>query len=492
MTDHVRARVISSSPPHPAYEGPQDELFDWQKWRRYAAFSFGSVRRRPFLFAFVFCGMVLLAAAALAVLPKTYEVESRLLAQKNPVLAVRADANQMDQPTRAAAETIIRRENLQALISQTELLQEWPKRRAPSLRFKDWLLRLLKRQTSEQELSEGLTGLLEKNLTVWTTPDGTVVIKLHWPDALMAYRLVDAAEQNFLEKRHVLEISTIAEQISIYEGHAAKLKNDIEAEVAELERMRQDSAPRRSAAPAPRPRTRIDPDVLNLRVTLEGKRRAIADLEEARRRHFSELQTRLAEQRAVYSENHPMLLDLQRSIDSLRQESPQLSALREEERELRRQLAELPGGGEGTMPGAPEIPPDLFRGGDEHSSVEYARAQLRYAAQQYAAMRERIDSARIDLDTARAAFKYRYSVVIPPQVPRGPIKPKAPLVMAGAIIAGLFLALFATTFADLRAGVVLKHWQLEDLLGHPGTIVAVRLPWPPPSDQLPPSQSPRT
>jgi len=489
MTEHVRARVISPSP-HPEYEG-HDELFDWQKWRRYAVFSLGSVRRRPFLFAIVFCGMVLLSAGALAVLPKTYEVESRLLAQKNPVLAVRADANQMDQPTRAAAETITRRENLHDLIRQTELVQEWSKRRAPILRFKDWVLRALKRETSEKELEEGLTGLLEKNLTVWTTPDGTVVIKLHWPDALMAYRLVDAAEQNFLEKRHVLEISTIAEQISIFEGHAATLKNDIEAQVAELERMRRDSTPKRAASPAPRPRTRIDPDVVNLRVTLDGKRRAIADLEESRRRHFVDLQTRLAEQRAVYSENHPIVLDLQRSLDALRQESPQLSALRQEERELRRQLAELPGGGEGAMPAAPEIPPDLFRGGDEHSSVEYARAQLRYAAQQYAAMRERIDSARIDLDTARAAFKYRYSVVIPPQVPRGPIKPKTPLVMAGAVIAGLVLALFATTFADFRAGVVLKHWQLEDLLGRPGTIVDVRLPWPPP-DQLPSPESPRT
>ena len=47
MTDHVRARVISSSPPHPAYEGPQDELFDWQKWRRYAAFSLGYASPSP-------------------------------------------------------------------------------------------------------------------------------------------------------------------------------------------------------------------------------------------------------------------------------------------------------------------------------------------------------------------------------------------------------------------------------------------------------------
>src|SRR6266446_2201699 len=88
---------------------------------------------------------------------------------------------------------------------------------------------------------------------------------------------------------------------------------------------------------------------------------------------------------------------------------------------------------------APAIPADLFRdlATDEDSSVEYARAQLQYAAQQYAAMRGRIDAARIDLDTARAAFKYRYSVVTPPQMPRGPIKPKTPLVMFAAVIAGL-------------------------------------------------------
>ena len=40
-----------------------------------------------------------------------------------------------------------------------------------------------------------LRGFLEKRLSVWTTADGTVTIRLQWPDAQMAYRLVDAAEQ---------------------------------------------------------------------------------------------------------------------------------------------------------------------------------------------------------------------------------------------------------------------------------------------------------
>jgi hypothetical protein len=489
MIEDLQARAIPRPPAEPAYQGPHEELFDWQKVHRYAVFCLGSIRRRPLLFALVSAGMFLLAAGVLAVLPKTYEVESRLLAQKSPLLAVRADSNQMDSPTRAAAETIIRRDNLLALIQQTDLVQEWPKRRAPIQRLKDSVLRLLKLAPTEKELTEGLTLLLEKRLTVWTTPDGTVVIRVHWPDAVMAYRLVDAAQQNFLEKRHVLEVSTIAEQISILEGHAAPLKKDIEAQVAELQRLRERSAVKAGRAPTSSPRTRsVDPDVPKLRVILDAKRRAIADLEEYRRRHMLELQTRLTEQRAVYAESHPMLLDLQRSLDSFRQESPQLVTLRQEERELRRQLAERSDDGEGAVSGAPNIPAELLRdlATDQDSSVEYARAQLRYTAQQYAVMRERIDAARIDLDTAQAAFKYRYSVVVPPQVPRGPIKPKAPLILAAALVAGLVLALFATTAADLRAGVVLKRWQLEDLLGSLPVIDA-KLPRPP-EGQLPSSE----
>jgi hypothetical protein len=491
MAEDVEARVIPQPPPYPTYDGSQGELFDWVKVRRYLGFSLGSIRRRPFLFLLIAAGLALLAATGLAVLPKTYEVESRLLAQSNAGLAVRADSRPSDLPTKAAAETIIRRDNLRAMIRQADLLQEWPKRRAPILRVKDWVLRALQRAPTEEELTEGLTGLLEKNLTVWTTNEGTVVIQLHWPDPIQAYRLVDAAQQNFLEKRHVLEVETIAEQISILEVHAATLKKNVETQVADLEQLRERSSSKDARAPAaPLPAKTADPDLPKLRVMLDAKRRSITDLEEYRRKHILELQTRLAEQRAIYAENHPMLQDLQRSLDQLGGESPQLAALRQEERELRRRLGGSSDDAGGASSSAPTIPADLFRGFGplEDSSVEYARAQLRYAAQEYAAMRDRIDKARVDLDTARAAFKYRYSVVTPPQVPRGPIKPKAPLVMAAALIAGLALALFATTFADFRAGIVLKKWQLEDLLGASGAIIDVRLPAPP-AGRLPSSDS---
>jgi len=471
-----------------------EDLFDWAKLRRYLVFSLGSVRRRPWLFVLVVSAMVGLTAGALAVLPKTYQVDCKLLAQKNSVLAVRADANLNDQPAHSAVEMIVRHENLQALIRQTDLLQEWPRRRAPILRFKDWVMGHFRAPPDEAQQMEALTGLLEKQLNVWTNlSEGTVNIGLHWPDPVMAYRLVDAAQQNFLEMRHVLEISTISEQISILEGHAAKLKQDIDKQVAELQRVRDQNAPKsaRAARRAPEPRPApVDPEVEELRRTLQARQRAIADLEDMRRRHLLDLQTRLAEQQAVFSENHPIILDLKESIQSLSRESPQLATLRQEEADLRRQLAAR-GADLQQIPGVPALPADLFRTdmafAGEDSSTEYARSQLRFAAQQYASMQERINAAQVDLDTARAAFKYRYRMVVPPQIPNGPIKPKASLMMVAAVVAGLLLALFTTTLADLRSGLVLERWQLEDLLDASQQIVQVDFPWTPPP--LPPGSA---
>jgi hypothetical protein len=494
LPQDVSARPIGGTPPPPAdFNGPQEELFDWQKVRRLLFFTLRSVRRRLGLFLLVWVGMVGLAVGALYVMPKTYEVQSGLLAQRNPVLGSRGDPGR-DQPTRAAPELIMRTENLRALIEQTNLLQEWPKRRAPIQRLKDWVMVKLNRVPSQKELLHGLTGMLEKNLVVWTTPDGTVRIKLTWPDALMAYRLVDAVNQNFLEERHVRDVSTIAEEIAILEVHAAQLREDIEKQVAEAQQLReQRSSERRSsgqrmaaaaerAKPAPVARAPVDPEVVNLRVTLEAKRRAIADIEEMRRRRMVELQTRLTEQRAVYSENHPALRDLQQSIESLKNESPQLAALRQEEVDLRQRLPSSRGvAPSAASSGLPMIPPDLFRferdsREGEDPLIDYARTQLRLTVGQYASLRERINAARIELDTSQAAFKYNYSVLRSPEVPRNPIKPNATLMIAAATLVGLLLALFATSAADFRSGLLLETWQLESAIGPDQSIIEVRSP----------------
>ena len=84
--------------------------------------------------------------------------------------------------------------------------------------------------------------------------------------------------------------------------------------------------------------------------------------------------------------------------------------------------------------------------------------------EKYQELLGRIDGATIELDTARAAFKYRYSVVRPAQVPKNPEKPKASVVLGGGLAAAV---LFAAVAADLRAGRIVEAWQIERLLGVP-------------------------
>lgn len=97
----------------------------------------------------------------------------------------------------------------------------------------------------------------------------------------------------------------------------------------------------------------------------------------------------------------------------------------------------------------------------------YARGQLRDAMEKYATLRAQVQAAQIDLETAQAAFKYRYRVLSPAQVPRKPTKPSVPLLSVLALLSGLLSAVVVVTIVEVRAGRLVERWQLETLLGAP-------------------------
>jgi uncharacterized protein involved in exopolysaccharide biosynthesis len=97
----------------------------------------------------------------------------------------------------------------------------------------------------------------------------------------------------------------------------------------------------------------------------------------------------------------------------------------------------------------------------------YARGQLRDAMDKYAALRAQIQTAQIDLETAQAAFKYRYTVVTPARFPRRPTVPNIPVVTLVAVVAGMLCGLLLAVLLDLRRGRVLESWQVERLVGRP-------------------------
>jgi uncharacterized protein involved in exopolysaccharide biosynthesis len=480
---------------------------DRERVHNYASFVGRSVRRHRLIFLTVFLSIIGGTVASILVFPKTYHVEAKALAQRNSALVVRGDGPGAESLTRVAVETVMRRDNLIALIQQTDLLQYMREHRAPIQRAKDVAVRALHlHQESEADRLDTLVEQLEKKLVVWTGESGnTVTIAIDWSDAPMACRLVDAAQRAFLDARYAREVTALSEAIEILRSHTASLKADVDAAVSGIDKMRYSKGEPKpdpaepTASPqsqvlsllrAPAPRSPVEnPRIQQLKAQLDAKQHAIDELEEFRRHRMSDLQSRLSEARMTFTESHPTIVDLKQSIAALSVESPQVTALRQDVAALRAEhdriggTSEAPGLANGGTPtfgnliaSAGGTPPrlssealklDLDLREDRDPAMVYARGQLRDAMDKYAALRSQIETSEIDLETAKAAFKYRYSVITPAHLPKGPTKPNIPVVLIAALAAAILCGCLVAALVDVRRGRVLERWQIERLLDRP-------------------------
>ena len=506
-----------------------EPLVDVRQLLNYAGFVARSVRRHPLLAIAAIVLVLAMTGATAALLPRTYHVQTKLLAQRNAVMAAlsnpgRAIPWDADAPTRAAAETVLRRDNLIALITQTNLMKEWELRRAPILKFKDWLVQaVMGYELTEDEKLDRMIGLLESQMAVQAGPvgDGTVTIDLHWRDGEMAYRLVEAAKETFLEARQVAETAAIGESITILERYSETLHENLNRTLVELERTQpktgrsvgtrtaavgrgiQIAAPVVSSLTIPAvPQfddlLQRDPELTRMKATLTSKRQELGRIEETRQRQLTELQAKLGQLRTVYTPNHPSVLGIQQNIAALSQESPQALSLAAEIEELqadhdkriadaadeqiRFELAQRSG-----QPAAvTAVPPAVqmvetpaasvaVAGPKAPSQSDFAALRLRSELSQLESVLERTDAARIELAVSQAAFKYRYSVIRPPQIPREPVSPNVPLIIAAGVIVSLLLALGVTLSTDVLSNRILEPWQIERQLALPvlGTLRTV-------------------
>jgi hypothetical protein len=482
---------------------------DRETARNYASFIKGSLRRHRLLVAAVLVSIMGATVGSLLAFPKTYHVETKALAQTNSALTVRGDGPGADSLTRVAAETVLQRDNLVGLVQQTDLIRYTREHRAPVQRARDAIAKALHvREDSEADQLDAMVKLLEKKFSVWTSENGsTVTIAIDWSDAPMACRLVDAAQRAFLDARYAREITALAESIGILQNHTTSLKADIDDAVGGVESMRPTGDVRRADATPPIPSSKPrmlsmprdavaprvsgpNPELQQLKVQIDARLRTIDELEESRRHRLTELEGHLVEARATFTENHPAVGDLKQSIAALSVESPQVKSLRREvaasRAEYDRKSASandapalastsapaLAGPDAVAVATPPRLPSDVLRLAldlreDRDPGMVYARGQLRDAMEKYAALRTQIQTAQIDLETAKAAFKYRYSVVTPAHPPKSPTAPNVPLVMLAALIAAMLCSLVVSVLADVRTGRLLERWQIERLLDRP-------------------------
>jgi len=478
----------------PEVEKAQAQLVDWEALRDYLAYVKNALLRHKLLALTTFVVTAALGLAVAKFLPRTYYSQATLLPKRSSTIAALVNPDripaldpdppnplrppgEVDSVTRSAGQAVLRRENLVALIKRVNLMDRWEATRAPLLRFKDLVMQSISSRPSEDIKLDSMVGMLEKQLNV-DTEDGKVTISVLWPDPQLAYELVDAAQQSFLEARQREDLASIKDAMEILELHEKKANENVKLAYTNAEKVfTQIMLERRRAVGDPRVAGGFSTNqqMAGLRFLIRAKRRAISDSEEQHNRRLEQLNADLVAQRKLFGENHPNIVELQQRIVGLRaQGSPNTKVLQTEEKQLAAEY-ERYGGQAVPFPDEPQPDPyglervliGILPALSENPRAAMASDELQASLILQQQLRKRIEAAKMERDIVQASFKYRYTVLTPADFPRAPVKPNAKVIALGGVLAGLLLGLFAAIARDVLSGRLLQPWQVRRGLGLP-------------------------
>lgn len=451
----------------------------------------GLILRAPLRRKGLSAGILLLGvlASVLAVLftPRVYNSYTKILAQRNLVMPTlgnprRAVPNDSDAPTRAAADLILGRKNLLAITREADLVARWDRERPPLLALADRAARAVSPPLTDEDRERALAGVLEKKLWVQVN-EGAIRISVEWSNPQTAYDIVTTAERNFFAQRSAAEVSVIEDTIGILTAEAERQREEVDAAFARVVQLRDELPEAAPAATSPgsvaQPRrvvvTAVRPAAgartAGPAALLEEKRRAIRELEEPWKRKLADLTARREHLLTTFTEAHPSVVALDAEIHANSGVPAGLAELRQQEAALVAQLAEASASAPQrivrTVPAAGSPAPasataaDAVR--DEDPVLASAKGRLAAATRKHEDLMDRIDAARIELQTAQAAFKYRYVVVEPAEVPRKAARPSTAVLAASGVVLGVLLAFFVTAAKDLASGRFIEVWQVKRL-----------------------------
>jgi uncharacterized protein involved in exopolysaccharide biosynthesis len=393
--------------------------------------------------------------AVLRVLPRTYHVQTQLIARRQQVLPSLARPSLGDEsPTAGAYDLVHRRDNLASIISEVGLIEQGSAAELESGR----------ERPSEEDLLRLLLKRLDTALIV-SPGDGTLTISIDWPDPDVGFRIVAAAVRNYLEARRLLETQPIEEAIGTLESRATVLRANTESLLVEAQRHRPARSRGKTAA-AGVPLSETEMRAEQMEASIRAKREALRDADDYRRRRLAELRAKLTQEEAIYGPGYPSRVGLKQEIEALSHPSPQLDSLQKElraaEANYRSQFGRSPSNSERTS--SSEL---LDAASQREPPPDSPEARLKHAALEYQAMMDRISGARIELETARAAFKYRYNVIWPAERPKKPDRPKTASLLAAGAVFGLLFTVCMAVAVDAFSGRIVERTQIEHKLGLP-------------------------
>ena len=92
---------------------------------------------------------------------------------------------------------------------------------------------------------------------------------------------------------------------------------------------------------------------------------------------------------------------------------------------------------------------------------------LSTVTKKYSDLVNQLDAARIEMKTNEAAFKQRYRVVVPAEVPNAPKRPVGLIAIAIGVMSTIAAVLAVAALADRFSGIFFEPRDVRDRLGLP-------------------------
>jgi hypothetical protein len=385
---------------------------------------------------------------------------------------------------------VLARDNIIAIVRQKNLVQRWDEMRQPHRRLIDKLNRKLgKPVPTDEEKFDALVGNIEHRMRVWVDAT-TVTVRLEWSEPTAARDIVDAAVRNFLDSRYESEVGVIPARLQIQETFVAQAHKELERAATELVRLQKAKDPKervkvfipalpQAVKDAKEPLPDADPV---LKAKLEDVRNRIGTLNHARMVRVAELNQQLIEKRQTLAEGHPEVIALKQTIAATDRDPPQVAALRAEEKSIlaeishkQREAQARASAAEKNAPTpAPRVATQAAPKEETHvaaatapKSVQDAQVQFDTVSGKYQELVKTLQALQLEMQTAEAAYRQRYKVTHPAEVPGAPKKPVGLIAVVIGLMATIAAVLAVAMLADRFSGIFFEPRDVRDRLGLP-------------------------
>ena len=449
-------------------------------------FAWHSIKRHWLIALLVTVSVFGLSIGLLKIIPPTYESFSRILTHPSATLI----GIKPYEGRSSAPELIKSQENFRAVIDETKLIDRWNETKTNVTKLKEKIIGAIfgNQQADQEEMIQKLIYIMDKRIQIIVS-NNVIQIRVQWHDAATAYDIAQSLTRRFLDEQFRREN---AEYIVSIENKKKKLelmqKKLDQAEKIYKEGL-QKSAPiipeQKSTRILPKHDSSVDEQAEAARIAAEA---SITELERELSLKKKELETatatytnrlreaenHLSELKLTLGERHPDVMKAQRMLAILSTPPPALGKLegelnsitvRLDKMKLQNESSNVPrrrtqklktANGQVVETTAPEITEEESRF-EDYQQAKLARNKVA----------EQLLNAQMEFDAGKSALSFRFQVTQPPVFAEQPMKPKKPLILAGAIIAGLFLGFFFAILIDIRSGKLLESWQISRVLKLP-------------------------